>query len=369
MKNKQTIEKDRIENAKHELAFRKRHHAYRTSFEKLKRNFQTEDGLLSGNCEDILFHEMSFSIWAAPELSFAADEGTLLEALDPDKEIDGKQHAWLLFFMFYSPGLHEIRAPHLDPSYNYHKTKERPENILVDELKDHQRLLRIDLRKPKTALIREFTEFITNIHIDSRIAKMPKAQADKHRAMLFPIESLRTSLSCIRRQLESFKAWEPDVRRSSKKDGNFSKKAEMQIKVWDLYGTELPAQKETPHLRGFSNSDRKKRKRGFKHIAWELKITVDAARQAYRKAFERIYHEPYNLEAMHRVLSEIRQSENDRPSPCENCPNFSTCSDPCPKVIALRDQDRVPQTEPCISEIKTPKDCEDPAEWLNKKNR
>ena len=351
MKNKKTGEQDEIERAKLKLAFLKRHHAYRTAFEKLKRNFKIEeDGLLSNYCENILFREMGFSIWSAPELSFAADEGALLDILDPEKEIDGSQYKWLLFFMFYLPGLSEIRAPHLDPFYNYHKMKECPENILVDELKDHERLLRIDLQKPKAALIREFTEFITNIHTAKKIAKMPKAMADRKRAALFPIESLRTYSSYRKRLDKSFESWEPDNSRSRKEEW-------MQIKVWDLYGTDLP------------QSDTKKRKMSFKHVAWKLHITVDAARQAYRKAFERIYHKPYNREAFRRALSEIRQSENDRPGPCRNCPNFSTCLEPCSKVIAFLDQDQVPQTLRCISEVKVPEDCEDPAAWLNFKNQ
>jgi hypothetical protein len=343
MKNKQTIEKNRIENAKFELAFRKRHHAYRTSFEKLKRNFQTEDGLLSGDCEDILFREMSFSIWAAPELSFAADEGTLLEVLDPDKEIDGNQHAWLLFFMFYSPGLHEIRAPHLNPSYNYHKTKERPEDILVDELKDHERLLRVDLRKPKTALIREFTEFITNIHTAKKIAKMPNAEADKERAALFPIESLRIQSSYKKRLDKSFEAWEPDTTR-------MRKEAWSQLKIWDLW----------------------KAGQGYKRIAREIGMTVDAVKMAFHKAYERIYNRPYDA-------VDVWENESRKiPKPdikqfCKDCPLYP-CQSPCPEYLELIEayvsEGYVSQKEKLISSIRNlPQDCEDPLEWLNEKNK
>lgn len=343
MKNRQTIEKDRIENAKLKLAFLKRHPDYQASFKKLKRNFKIEDdGLLSNDCEDILFREMGFSIWAAPELSLAADEGALLDILDPEKEIDGNQYKWLLFFMFYFEGIEEIKRPDLQ------LFRENPHSINPKDLEDYERLLKVDLRKPKEFLLKEFKNFLDNTytekknkvvreHIEDRIPGLSK-------------ETIKSWNAYQKRKLKSFKSWEPDNSRSRKE-------AWMQIKVWDLYGTELP------------QSDIKKRKRGFKYVAWKLNITVDTARQAYRKAFERIYHEPYNLEAMQRVLSKIRQSEADLFGTCKNCPNFDTCTDPCPKLLAIIDQDEHKRKERCISEIRIPEDIEDPIGWLNLKNR
>lgn len=353
MKNKQTREQDEIERAKLKLAFLKRHPDYQASFKKLKRNFQTEDGLLSTDCEKILFGEMDFNTLAAPYIDRAVRDGVLFEILDPEKDIDGTHADTLLYFMFYVEGIKEIKR--LDLRVNYEKMVGRtPENHLIDtkSLKDYERLLIVDLRKPKWSLVSEFMGLIDNTYV---FRKMAPNISDfiKNR----PKELAREWAAFIKRVFISFESWEPDNSRSRKEEW-------MQIKVWDLYGTELPQQKETSHPWGFSNHDRKRKrkKRNFKHVAYQLNITVDAARQAYRKAFERIYHEPYNLEAMRKML----QSEA---GPCKNCPNFDSCTEPCPKLLAILDQENTKRKERRFSEIKIPEDSEDPAGWLNEKNR
>ncbi len=305
------------EKASLKLAILKRHPDYQTSFEKLKRNFQIDkNGLFSEICEDILFGEMGFSLDIAPTLSKAARNGVLFEILDPHKDIEDCQHSWLLLFMFCFPGIKEISRPDL----NLFHRNDGPIN--PKDLKDYERLLNVDLRKPQEFLLREFEGFLNNIYARKKSIDIEYNIRD-HCPKLSE-ETVMAFDLLHERERKAFKSWDADTTRARKE-------AWTQLKIWDLW----------------------KQGQGFKQIARELKLTYDSVKKAFRKAYERIYrktYDPIDIWSIKYEKPNLNQfKKNCQKKPCENC--NTPCSEFKEYIEAYISQDHVSQKDSSLTDM------------------
>lgn len=159
-----------------------------------------------------------------------------------------------------------------------------------NELKPSERLLRVDLSRKRSELLREFTLFLD--------------LAEAHRESGDVPEDWK----------QNFSTWEPDTSR-------FRSEAWQALEVWRL---------------------RRKRKT-YKDIARTLKIGLQAAKMAFRRAYELIEGKPYRPEAFKRENLPVSTSELGKT--CSTCPIRSTCKELCPDMLVFIDQDYGSQRE------------------------
>jgi len=328
-----------IEKNRYKLAFLKRNRYYKKSFKKLKINFQIDEhGLFPTVCEDILICEMGFSIDSMNSFCKAKS----LELIDPTNKKPACSDNFL-FFLFNSSGIEEICRPDLRLFFN---TKESLTLNGVD-LKNHERLLKVDLRKSKKNLVEEFKGFLNNIHTDRKIYTDKKISISKSTVLAKEVAVAWDSFQ--KRKQESFKTWEQD-------NSRIRKEAETQLKVWDLW----------------------KQGKGFKKISKELErqgidITVDSTKQAFHRAYEQIYNKKYDSVDVWK--NEIKIEKSDLEMFRKDCPKkpCRTCANPCPEVYEFMEkdisQDHIPQEEVLISQLNMPEeDCEKRLSYLKNKN-
>jgi len=87
---------------------------------------------------------------------------------------------------------------------------------------------------------------------------------------------------------------------------------------------------------------RRKRK-SFAEIARELKITEEAAKKSYYRAYEITQGRTYEPERLRRDVRLWRKSELEKT--CDTCKNRERCDTPCPDILGFLDQDFVPRRE------------------------
>lgn len=152
-------------------------------------------------------------------------------------------------------------------------------------LKPSERIIKVDLSARPSDLLFEFKNFL--------------ARVDKARSL----GGLPSQYS------ENYSRWEPD-------NSRFRKEAWRQLKVWQM----------------------RKEKKTFSEIAKVLKMSADAARKAFYKAYGLIEGRNYDREKFLRAAGLIQKSE--LAITCENCPQRRTCTSLCPEALRFVDQDQ-----------------------------
>ena len=169
------------------------------------------------------------------------------------------------------------------------------------KLKPYQRLLKIDFRKRKSELLRQFEAFIDTME------KMQKYYQGKDR------------------KKRGYDEWEADYSRQTDE-------LRTQFKIWKM----------------------RKERKSFAFIAEELKISEDLAKKHFYRAFELTQQKPYD-KYLYKRNRFIKIAELEKV--CESCPdnpqNGGQCRILCPNVLPFADQDNVSQRDRTNSEIGT----------------
>jgi hypothetical protein len=152
------------------------------------------------------------------------------------------------------------------------------------KLKPSERLLKVDLSKPRKQIVKEFEYFLD------------------------VVERWRERDKQIQVIKENYAKWNQDKSRNSEKTWQA-------LEVWKLRREKTP----------------------FKDIARKLKMGEEAAKKAFYRAYELIEEKPYKKERM--TKRAIPKSELKRI--CDTCPDRSTCRVPCPDALPYVIQDEV----------------------------
>ena len=162
----------------------------------------------------------------------------------------------------------------------------------VNELKPSERLLKVDLARPRGELLEEFKVFLDTVDLCRKSEDIPEDWK------------------------ENYSAWDQDKSR-------LRREAWQALEVWKL----------------------RREKKSFPEIAQKLEIGVSAAKQAFYRAFELIEGEPYQTEYFSQYQTISKQ---DLKRTCEVCPERAICTTPCPDVLAYILQDQVKSKHPLI---------------------
>lgn len=161
------------------------------------------------------------------------------------------------------------------------------------ELKPSERLLKVDLSRKRGELLQEFNLFLNLVEVNRKGA-------------------------CPASWKENYQKWEPD-------NSRFRSEAWQALEVWRL---------------------RRKRK-SYREIHKILGIELQAAKMAFRRAYELIEGRRYEPEKFKREnLPICKQEFADPCATCQNHPDRGgDCHEPCPDLLFYIDQDFVPQRE------------------------
>jgi hypothetical protein len=154
----------------------------------------------------------------------------------------------------------------------------------IFHLKSSERLLKVDLSRKKSELLTEFKAFLDQVYENQKSDDIP--------------ENWKTN----------YKQWTPDTSRESAKVCD-------QLKVWKMRKEKIP----------------------FSEIAKGLKITQDAAKKAFYKAYERTQGREYDREKYRKYGQKMNPW--DMTKTCQTCPDRQTCSELCPEIMRVVDQD------------------------------
>ena len=146
------------------------------------------------------------------------------------------------------------------------------------ELEPSERLLKVDLARPRGELLEEF------------------------KLLLDKVDYLRTSEDISERSKQNYSQWERD-------NSRLRAEAWQALEVWKLRREKMP----------------------FKDIAYKLKMSEAAAKKAFCRAYELIEEKPYKKDQFTRRA--IPKSELKRT--CDACPDYPTCGGLCPDMIAV----------------------------------
>jgi hypothetical protein len=181
------------------------------------------------------------------------------------------------------------------PGVSHKPTKTPMEggNIDTTYLKPSERLLRVDLSKRKTVLMAEFEAFLDRVGNYRKAETLPDQWRD------------------------NYKTWEPDRSRERAE-------AWHQLKVWRMRKERIP----------------------FIEIARGLKITEDAAKKAFYKAYERTQGRAYEPDRYRQDGQKLNTW--DMTKTCQTCPDRRTCSELCPEILRFADQGTMKNTKEFI---------------------
>jgi len=160
----------------------------------------------------------------------------------------------------------------------------------ASELKPSERLLRVDLSRKRSELLREFTLFLDLVEAHCGSGDVPEDWT------------------------LNYAAWQPD-------NSRFRSEAWQALEVWRL----------------------RRQRKTYKDIARTLGIGLQAAKMAFRRAYELIEGKPYMPEAFKRENLPVSTSELGKT--CLDCPIRSTCKELCPDMLRFVDQDYGSQRE------------------------
>lgn len=200
--------------------------------------------------------------------------------------------------------------PLYDPWERKQRKREGGSNV---GFQPYERVLKIDLRKKKSRLLKEFKEYIEK---QETIWRM-------HKKGTRPMDNVLLFVGT------EFPDWDMDQSR-------LRKEVWQHLKVWKAGRLQRVVGKE-----GLS------RRKQFPEIGKELNITPDAAKKSYYRAYELIQGRPFNPDLFKREFWVLRRSEIRKTcDTCELGPSHKdTCDTMCPDVLAYVDQDTKTSTE------------------------
>jgi hypothetical protein len=178
-----------------------------------------------------------------------------------------------------------------DPGFEWRR---EPVEWILDELKPHERLLKIDLSRKKKDLLNDFKKYLDNVDRLRGSDDMPKEWAD------------------------NYQAWTPDTSRERAE-------AWGQLKVWRMRKERIP----------------------FSEIARAMEITQDAAKKAFYRAYERTQGRAYEPDRYRKDGQKINTW--DMTKTCQTCPDRRTCSELCPEILRYADQDYTGRKESLLN--------------------
>lgn len=158
------------------------------------------------------------------------------------------------------------------------------------KLRPSERLLRIDLSRSRGELKDDFNRFLDRIEYFRKTGDVPEDWT------------------------LNYAAWQPD-------NSRFRSEAWQALEVWRL----------------------RRQRKTYKDIARTLGIGLQAAKMAFRRAYELIEGKPYMPEAFKRENLPVSTSELGKT--CLDCPIRSTCKELCPDMLRFVDQDYGSQRE------------------------
>jgi len=209
----------------------------------------------------------------------------VLTIIDPLKNVklDPQKEKSILSKIFYSHGIVQIEFNEKLPFEGVASITKRC--LERRSIKSHERALLVDLRKKKKQLLREFSEYIDNVH--------------RHR-----------NYSIIKRDsdFEFYKKLEPDISR-------FRKEAWTHLKVWKLRKKRMP----------------------FSKIAEELRLTEDNARKSFYRSYRLTQGRAYDSDILKKEIWLVKKSELKKA--CNACKFRNTCTSLCPEMLSYIDQD------------------------------
>lgn len=216
-----------------------------------------------------------------------------IKLLDPTQEITGLKPEWVdhkLPLLFYSPAVVNIEVdgqPFLSGCFEriFKGGASMPlPSMMRKGMKPFERLFKVDLRKKKNQLLKEFKNYLDGVY-----AKKKQAEDDPY-----------------------YSFWEQDLSRYREESWNH-------LEVWKL----------------------KKQNLSFIDIGIKLKITEDTAKKSFYRAYELTQGKKYDFQELQRKAGIVRKEEMERI--CATCPNRDTCTDYeiCPDVLRYITQDEL----------------------------
>lgn len=215
-----------------------------------------------------------------------------LDCLNPYKLNDNA----IVRFYYPLPAISQVvRLQEGQPDEHRYSTifpsKERGNELLPSE-----RLLRVDLSRKRSELVREFALFLDLV--------------EAHRAGDDVPEEWKLN----------YATWEPD-------NSRFRSEAWQALAVWRL----------------------RRQRTAYRDITRIVEIGLSAAKMAFRRAYELIESRPYAPEAFRRENLPVNISE--LPRTCADCPIRNTCEELCPDMLRYVEQDQSSQRELTVDSI------------------
>lgn len=196
-----------------------------------------------------------------------------------------------LFLIFLTPPAITQVSVNDDSPCEYYRIADTKDISLMPS----ERLLKIDLSRPRGALIDEFKHFLDTV------------------------EQFRKE-SYFYNWQSNYEAWEQDKSR-------YRNEVEQALKVWQM----------------------RRQQKTYREIAQALNIKEPAAKMAFRRAFELIENTVYDPSVFKRENSKVKLSSLQ--NLCGTCPSRNNCSELCPEALRFVTQDEVKQRELTIDPL------------------
>ena len=210
-----------------------------------------------------------------------------LNSLDPANKEPLPDHLSLVFLEARDPAIFQVETDRDEPFEASATIPLRSKMEGRNTLKASERLLVVDLSKKKGGILNDFKKFLDQVYENRTREDIP----------------------------ESWKAhytlWTPDTSRERAE-------AWEQLKIWRMRKERIP----------------------FSEIARGLKITEDAAKKAFYRAYERTQRRAYEPDKYRQDGQKINTW--DLTKTCQTCPDKKKCNETvelCPEILRFVDQD------------------------------
>jgi hypothetical protein len=236
----------------------------------------------------------------------------VIDFLDPKTDIDELPEKVISTYLpriFYSHGVEQIEYEHGEPTEGLAVMTFL--SIQREGLKQYERFLKIDLRKKKKQLIKEFSTYLDIVY---RWRNYAEFTSDKKR-------------------IKRYSAWKSGA------EERYRKETWNQLKVWKM----------------------RRHRRSFREISRELGMTEDAAKKAFYAIYEKIQGTPYDPDKLRKDIWSVKKSELQKV--CDSCPDRENCMILCPDVLLYVEQDLASSTEKLLTE-----DSESLKDYLTRKD-
>ena len=280
--NQQVFQED-LKWAKLKLALIKENFAYREFFKQFKEyELQSEPGVWPG---------LGFNNFGLVGLRYFVGHPQYFEIrdlCDPLKDINAfpeKLIKSVLPRLFYQNAVNSLEVKGQPAEVNFEGYRSQPiENIARKGLNLYERIYKIDLRKKKSQILKELERYL-----DGAYSRKEESETFDDKDKLYY-------------------SWIAEKQRYREEGWNH-------LEVWKL----------------------RKQKKSFPVIAEILKISEDAAKKAFYRAYELTQKKRYDPQALRREIWLIRKEEIKRT--CDACPERQTCITLCPDVLEFVNQD------------------------------